>query len=152
AALIPGNAGDALRTVFDRVNSKVESHVTGREDTIVGVKAIEREVRMQFVQPAGIDVDMQVWTAKAGEVLRVPAIRELAAMSLFEKFLFQPGGLPIGDGMRSLIEEMEKDQSVVLRVKTIAHGPNALEIESTQEAVELSTDSVDAAIFHVPAD
>jgi TonB family protein len=122
---------------------------------------------------------MQLWTAKPGEVLRVPAIRELAGYSLWSYATMNPIA-----GVETLMEELpgaanafapltkEMRGAQMLRVHIdmfmpaiaaaferlpagsnplgAGFDPNAPLLQIDQEAVELSSEPVSDSFFQVP--
>ena len=146
-----GGTAAAMEAVLGNANCKVESKSTGREETIQGVRTVEREVQVLVGEPAGMKVDMRIWTPKPGEARRLPALQELSVLTLF------PHDIPGLSGcLGSLPAEMTKDRSVVLRTEftlsMIDGDPDASPIRYRQEAIEISSAPVDAAIFEIPAD
>jgi len=122
---------------------------------------------------------MQIWTAKPEEAQRVPALLEFhnytaAATSTMnpmemvkQVFSVLPG---LGDSLGSMIADMSKSGAMSMRTHTEVSMPflaamaqqgvplppgfdaSAPVIQLNQELVELSTDSVDAALFEIPPD
>ncbi len=147
------------------VKTKADSRKTGRTEVILGIQAEEREdlISMEMPMPAGAQGGMtmklvtDVWTAAPGESLRVPAIRQLTAgFNLWQKYFMNPAEM-IGramPGMASLVEEMSKDQSVILRTNMaiyMSSNPAAF-MEMKQEVVEISTAPLDDSLFRIPQD
>ncbi len=82
---IPAAARDAMASMKTSV---LATRLTGRTAMIQGVEAEEREIVISVEGPGApaavsMRMVMQLWTAKASEVLRVPAIRELTGYSLY---------------------------------------------------------------------
>ena len=186
AAAMPEMPAEAAQAAFGSMKSKSESRKTGRMDTIQGVAAEEREVTFQMemplpeganMPPMAMKMVMQVWAAKPGEALRVPAIRELSGFNLWQKYFLDPAEtfgkmVPQAGGMASLFAEMQKDQSVMLRTHMSMFMPSMAALmarmsgqpepraaappaetpfmEMNQEVVELSTAPVDEALFRIP--
>jgi hypothetical protein len=164
------------------------SRLTGRTEAIQGVQAEEHEIVIAVSGPAlpntpaapMIRMVMQVWSAAPGEVLRVPAIRELTGYSLFAYANMNPlGGMDqimkqmpgFGDVAGPIMTEMQK-VGTILRVHMdmfmpmlaammqqvpaagAAFGagfdPNAPLMQMNQEAVELSTAPVPDSVFQIP--
>jgi hypothetical protein len=84
---VPASARAAIAAMKSSVSS---TKLTGRTAVIQGVEAEEREIVVTVEDPAipnapagpSIRMVMQLWNAKAGEITRVPAIRELNGYSL----------------------------------------------------------------------
>jgi len=122
---------------------------------------------------------MQIWTAKSEESQRVPALQEFQNYTAFATSTMNPmemvkqvlGALPgLGDSLGSMIADMSKSGSTSTRVHTEVTMPFLAAmaqqgvplppgfdatmpvIQMNQELVELSTDSVDAALFEIPPD
>jgi hypothetical protein len=123
---------------------------------------------------------MHIWTAKKEEALRVPAIRELSGYQAYQRYIMNPAGMfeklaskmpGLAKVMGPLMEEISKNQSVMLRTQTelympflaglakqaAAQGqdfpaidPDAPLLEMNQEVAELSTAPVDASLFEIP--
>jgi TonB family protein len=131
----------ALHDAMSSIKTKVDSKVTGRTEVIQGVQAEEREidVSMDMPMPAGmprtgpsVKLVMQIWSAKPGEALRVPAIRELTGFNLWQKYFLNPAGtiakmagkMPaIGEMVTPIVEETLKNQSVILRIHIEMYMP-----------------------------
>ncbi len=150
------------------------TRLTGRTATIQGVEAEEREIVVTVDgppvpsassgnAPAGpsIRMVMQLWTAKAGEVTRVPAIRELTEYSLdsyatmnpianIDKMVKQFPGL--ASALEPLMKEMHSRTpmlrmhvdlfmpamvAILQRMAAVGDGPF---VQVNYELVELSTE------------
>ena len=138
---IPAAQMKAMQDAMSSIKTKVDSKVTGRTDTIQGVQAEEREIdiTMDMPTPAGtqqsgpsVRMAMQIWTAKQGEALRVPTIRELTGFNLWQRYFLNPAGtiakvagkMPgIGEMVTPMIEETLKNQSVILRIHLNMYMP-----------------------------
>ncbi len=138
---IPAAQRKALQDAMSSIKTKVDSKVTGRTEAIQGVQAEEREIdiSMDMPMPAGtqqtgpsVKLAMQIWTAKQGEALRVPTIRELTGFNLWQKYFLNPAGtiariagkMPgIGEAVTPMVEETLKNQSVILRVHVDMYMP-----------------------------
>jgi hypothetical protein len=164
--------------------------MTGQSAVILGVEAEEREVVISMEMPmpganqasAAMKLVMNIWTAKAGETLRVPAIRELAGYNAWQKYILNPAAMlekmagkmnGVMTVLSPILEETSKNQSVILRMHIAIYtpltammaqkmakpgepapavDPNAPFLEVNQEVAELSGAPVDAALFEVPKD
>jgi hypothetical protein len=123
---------------------------------------------------------IQMWTAQPDETRRVPALQEFrsytAAAStlnptdMIKQVLSMLPGM--GDNLGTMVEEMSRKGAMSMRThmelsspflavmsqqlpgQALPAGlnPNAPLVTMNQEAVELSTDSIDDALFQVPAD
>lgn len=122
------------RAAMAAMKSTAETKVTGRTSTIEGIAAEEREVTVTVEGPASagmpagpmIKMTMQFWTAKAEEMSRVPALKELAAQNIWghptmnpassiEKILKQMPGM--GDGIGKVQKDMQAARTMLLRTE-----------------------------------
>jgi|HubBroStandDraft_1064217.scaffolds.fasta_scaffold05037_2 hypothetical protein len=184
----------ALQHILESIKTNVDSKVTGKTTEIQGVQAEEREVTftMDIPMPPGmvkqtgpdmnVKIVMHIWTAKKEEALRVPAIRELTGYQAWQRYIMNPAGLfekltgkmpGLSNAIGPFLEEMSKNQSVVLRThmeiympflatlakQASAQGqsfpaidPDAPLMEMNQEVAELSSAPVDASLFEIPKD
>jgi TonB family protein len=163
------------------------ARATGRTSVIQGVEVEEREIVISVEgtyapnTPAGPRgrMVMQLWTAKPGEVLRVPAIRELAGYSVWSYATMNPiagveammEGLPgVAKAFAPLTKEMQGAQmlrahvdifmpAIAAALERLPAGssplgagfnPNAPLLQIDQEAVELSSEPVPDSFFQVP--
>ena len=127
-AEMPGQARDGMAAM----KSTAESRVTGRTETILGIEAEEREVTISMEGPAlpnmppgpMFKMGIQFWTAKAGEVLRVPALREITGYNLWANATMNPAGavekmlkqMPgMGESIGKIMKEMEAAKMTMLR-------------------------------------
>jgi len=122
--------------IFASMKSNFESRSTGRTEAIQGIQAEEREFVMTLdmalpgapATPAPfMKMVVQIWTAKAEESERVPALRELknymasasSSMNPAEMVKQILGALPgMGDKLGAMIEEMSKNGGMALRTRT----------------------------------
>ncbi len=160
------------------------ARVTGRSAVIQDVDTEEREIAISISGPAlpgmppgpMVRVVMQMWTAKSGEVLRVPAIRELTGYALWSWATMNPVAgmsdiikqLPgLATNLESMMSEMQKG-TTMLRLHTDMFMPgmvailqqmpgaaagfdaNAPFMQMDQEAVELSSAPVPDSFFQIP--
>jgi TonB family protein len=160
---------------------------TGRTSVIQGVEVEEREVVFSLEAPAApnmpagpaVRMVMQLWTAKPGEVLRVPAIRELAGYSLWSYTTMNPVAgvetlmkpwpgfaaafgplmkeLQGAHALRAHIDMfMPAITAALERLPAGSHplgagfDPNAPLIQMDEEVVELSSDPVPDSFFQIP--
>jgi len=189
---MPPQATQALDQILASMKSNVDSKLTGKTGEIQGVQAEEREVilTIDIPLPAGMTKElgpnvnmkmvMHIWTAKKEEALRVPAIRELSGYQAYQRYIMNPAGMfeklaskmpGLAKVMGPLMEEISKNQSVMLRTQTelympflaglakqaAAQGqnfpaidPDAPLLEMNQEVAELSTTPLDASLFEIP--
>jgi hypothetical protein len=164
------------------------ARVTGRTAVIQGVEAEEREIAVSVDGPAMpnmppgpmVKMVIQLWSAKPGEVLRVPAIRELTGYSLWSYTTMNPAVF-MGKAMKQipgfsdifdpLMKEM-MEGATVLRVHMdmfmpamaammqrmpagsnpsgASFDPNEPFMQMNQEVVELSTAPVPDSVFQIP--
>jgi hypothetical protein len=181
---------DAAMKFLESIKTTSESRMTGQSAVILGVEAEEREVTISMEMPlpgqgqasAAMKIVMDIWTAKSGETLRVPAIRELAGYSAWQKYILNPASMlekmagkmnGVMTVLSPILEETSKNQSVILRMHMAlftpltammaqrmakpgepapAIDPNAPFMEVNQEVAELSSDPVDATLFEIPKD
>lgn len=182
----------AFQQILESIKTSVDSKITGKTDEIQGVQAEEREVTftMEIPMPPGmakqtgpsmsVKIVMHIWTAKKEEALRVPAIRELTGYQAWQRYIMNPAGMfeklagkmpGVSHAIGPLVEEMSKNQSVMLRTHTEIYmpflatlakqasaagqsfpalDPDAPLLEMNQEVAELSTAPVDASLFEIP--
>lgn len=164
------------------------ARVTGRTAVIQGVEVEEREIAVSIEglampnMPAGPMVKMvvQLWSAKPGEVMRVPSIRELTGYSLWSYATMNPAA-SMGKAMKQipgfadifepLMKEMMKG-ATVLRVRMdmfmpamaamlqrmpaggnpsgASIDPNEPFMQMNQEVVEISSAPVPDSVFQIP--
>jgi hypothetical protein len=182
---MPAGASAAMAAMKTSVSS---TRMTGRTAVIQGVEAEERELVVTVEgppipnAPAGPSVRMvmQLWTAKASEVTRVPAMRELTGYSLYsfatmnpmaniDKMLKQFPGL--AGAIEPLMKEMHS-QTPMLRMHVDLFMPAMMAIlqqmsaggnapgaglddgaplaQVNYELVELSTAPVPDSVFQIP--
>jgi hypothetical protein len=127
-AELPAQSRDAAAAM----KSTAESRITGRTETILGIEAEEREVTISLEGPAlpnmapgpMFKMAIEFWTAKAGEVLRVPALREITGYNLWANATMNPAGavekmlkqMPgMGEGLGKIMKEMESAKATMLR-------------------------------------
>jgi hypothetical protein len=120
------------RKMLDSTKASLDSHKTGRTDTIQGVQAEESELVLSIEMPIPggdqvvpmMKMVLQIWTAKPEEALRVQAIRELTGYNLWTSYFMNPGdalgkmfsAMPaFGKGLNTMFEEMGKNKAVMLR-------------------------------------
>jgi hypothetical protein len=164
------------------------ARVTGRTAVIQGVEVEEREIVVSVEGPAMpnmppgpmVKMVVQLWSAKTGEVMRVPAIRELTGYSLWSYATMNPTAsmgkamnqFPgFSDVFEPLMKEMTKG-TTVLRVHMdmfmpamaamvqrmpagsnpsgASFDPDAPFMQMNQEVVELSTAPVPDSVFQIP--
>jgi hypothetical protein len=118
---------------------RFESRSTGRTATIRGIEAEERELVMTVDMPGAADaatpmmkLTMQVWTAKAAEAARVPAVREISGYKLWSNAMMNPAAamekmlkqLPgFGDNVAAMMKELKAGSAVLLRTHTDVYMP-----------------------------
>ena len=164
------------------------ARVTGRTAVIQGVEAEEREIVVSVEGPAMpnmppgpmVKMVMHLWSAKPGEVMRVPAIRELTGYSLWSYATMNPAA-SMGKAMKQipgfadifepLMKEMMKG-ATVLRVHMdmfmpvmaamlqrmpagsnpsgASIDPNEPFMQMNQEVAELSAAPVPDSVFQIP--
>ena len=114
------------------------ARLTGRTAVIQGVEAEERELVFSMEEPAMPNMPsgpmfkmvLQFWTAKPGEVMRVPAIRELTRYSLWSYATMNPVSslgsmmkqLPgFSDAIESMMKEKQKGLALLLCNHLVAY-------------------------------
>ena len=124
---------------------------------------------------------VRIWTAKAEEALRVPAVRQWAGYTAYSNYLMNPmttiqkifGNLPgLGQGVASMLEERSKGLVLKSHVEmympmmallaqqsarngtppAVGFDPSAAVMEMNSEIVELSTAPVEDSAFQLPDD
>jgi len=169
-------ASDEVQAMLAKTKTTVDSKNTGRTDAILGIQAVERETTATIEIPMpegmpGMQMKMVVhmWTAKPEEALRVPALRELAALNAWQQYFLDPTGsleqlgpmtsamAPLKDAMRpdGVILRTRSEMSMSMGLSGAAAGspPAATPImQMSTELAELSTDSVDEKLFRIPDD
>jgi hypothetical protein len=177
AALMPKQQmpEEAIKAM-SAMKTSAESKVTGRTDTIVGVQAEEREfvLNIELPMPAGVNrpamtmkMAMRIWTAKPDEALHSQAIRELAGFKLWTNYFMNPSRMMEKmlanmpgheDFLKKMTTELWANKGVMLRTSVAMYlpmpgaNPDSPMFEMTNEAVELSSASVDEAVFRLPGD
>jgi hypothetical protein len=164
------------------------ARVTGGTAVIQGVEAEEREIGISIEGPAMPGVPsgpmvrmvVHIWSAKPGEVARVPAIRELTGYSLWSFATMNPAAgmgkmmtqIPGFPGMsEALMKEMQKAPTVLrmhmdmfmpsmaamLRQLPAESNPlgagfdsDAPFMQMNQELVEISAETVPDSVFRIP--
>jgi TonB family protein len=182
---MPAAVRDAMASLKASVSP---ARLTGRTGVIQGVEAEEREIvysvdapGLPNVPPGPLSrVVWQVWTAKPGEVLRVPAIRESTGYALWAYATMNPAAgmdeilkqMPgLSEGYASLAKEMQKwptmlrthveifVPSVAVALERMPAGsnppgagfdPNAPVMQVDEEAIEISSESLPDSFFQVP--
>jgi TonB family protein len=182
---MPADISETMQSMFAKTKTTVETRNTGRTDTIQGIQAAERETTASIEMPLpegmpGMRMNMVVrtWTAKPEEVLRVPALRELAALNTWQQYFMDPTGAlmqfgQMGGGAMAPLKDAMRQDGVILRTRMqmfmpmpgalagqapgqgpageAEAGPKPL-FEMSTELVELSSAPVDDALFQIPAE
>jgi hypothetical protein len=182
---MPAEARAALPSMKAEISP---ARVTGRTAVIQGVEVEERQIVVSVEGPAMpnmppnpmVKMVVQLWSAKTGEVMRVPAIRELTGYSLWSYATMNPTAsmskamnqFPgFSDVFEPLMKEMTKGTSVLrvhmdmfmpamaAMVQRMPAGsnpsgasfdPGAPFMQMNQEVVELSTAPVPDSVFQIP--
>lgn len=183
AGAAPKLPAEALAAMASMKTDVSPARLTGRTAAIQGVETEEREVIISIATPALPNISsgpmirmvLQMWTAKPGEVLRVPAIRELTGYSLWSWATMNPTSgmegmmkqmLGFADFIEPLMTEMQKGTTVMRThmdmfmpamagmLKQLPGGagfdPDTPLMQMNQEAVELSTAPVPVSVFQIP--
>jgi hypothetical protein len=187
--------------ILETVKADVSCHKTGRLDTILGVQVEEEECTLSLSMPVPPNLPFppglfqpgqpvtilkfvqQRWTATESEVTRVPALGELLTYNSSRAQLMDITALVqqvltklpfIGQNLASMIEDLSKNKSPMLKthteiylpvlvqiapiLQTQAHplppgfDPNAALAETDMVATELSNAPIADSVFHVPDD
>lgn len=156
-----------------------ETKKSGATETIQGVLAEEREITCTttmkapegtqdqaaaFLTGMSMKSVMRIWSAAPSERLRVPGLWQLSGFDAWEKYFENPMG-SLGEmapeGMKPMMEALEKDQSTMLRssmemsMKMPMAGAAESEMpvfKASNEVVGLSTELLDDSLFDVPGD
>jgi hypothetical protein len=185
AGAAPKIPAEALAVMAAMKTEASPAKLTGRTAVIQGVETEEHEIVISITGPAlpnmppgpMVRMVMQMWTAKQGEVLRVPAIRELTGYALWSWATMNPtagmeGMMKQMPGFAEILEpimnETQKGTTVMrthiemfmpamaAMLKELPGGegfdPNTPLMQMNQEAVELSTAPVPGSVFQIPAD
>jgi hypothetical protein len=179
----PKMPAEALAVMASLKTDVSPARVTGRTAVIQGVESEEREIVISIAGPAVpnmppgpmVKMVMQMWTAKPGEVLRVPAIRELTGYAIWSWATMNPTAgmegmmkqMPgFADILEPLMSDMQKGTTVMrmhtemfmpamaAMLKQLPGGesfdPGTPFMQMNQEAVELSTSPVSDSVFKIP--
>ena len=182
---MPATARAAMQSIKADV---APARLTGRTAVIQGVEAEEREIVVSVGGPAMpnmpsgpmVKLVMQLWSAKPGEAVRVPAIRELTGYSLWAYANMNPTAfmsktmnqLPgFSDVFEPLLKEIQKGTTVLrmhmemfmpamaAMLARMPAGsnpsgatldPDAPFMQMNQEVAELSTEPVPDSVFQIP--
>ena len=124
---------DAVKQLMAMLKVNTDSKMTGRTATIATIEGEERQITLT-VDSAGIPgapagplmrFVISAWTSKESEAARVPAIREMSAIS--QSALAGSNGLEnlkkildmlpgVGDGVKKLLQDLHKPNSMLLRM------------------------------------
>ncbi len=169
----PAGVGPSVQDILAKMKTTTQSKVTGKTDSILGVQAAEREVdfTIEIPMPEGMPISsmsmkmvVHIWSAKPEEALRLPAVRELSALNQWQKYALNLGELfqnmPGAGSGASIVDELSKDQSVILRttMEMQMGGMPGLEniagagFQMKMEATEISAAPVDDSLFQIPKD
>jgi len=127
---------------------------TGRTDAIHGIQVEEEESTFTMEIPAGETEKLAMkmvsrrWSPTPEEFRRVQALRELAALDVWARFLTRiPGGLP-GSQSAGVVLRMETEFTMSGMPGLEAGAPA---FHQKLEVAEISTAPVDDSLFQVPA-
>jgi hypothetical protein len=180
AAMMPDTSGvPGVADMFKRIKTTCDTNNSEAAETIQGVQGVRHEVactmtitmpdNMKDIIPSmGMKMVTRVWSASPGERLRVPGLWQLSGYELWQNYFMNPMGsagkmLPEGlmDGIKPMIDAMQKDQSAVLRSSTeismnmpmpgLPAGDTPF-MTMKEEMTSLSTELLDDELFTVPAD
>jgi hypothetical protein len=175
ASMMPKEGGGMVQQMLKSMKTSCDTKKSGVPETIQGIQAEEREVtcamtmtmpdNAKAVMPSmSVNVVMRVWSAAAGERMHVPGLWQLSGFELWQNYFMNPVGA-LGDimpeGMKPMIEAMQKDQSATLRMNTeislkmpMAGMPSGDTpfMKMDEEVTSLSTELLDDSLFSVPGD
>ena len=168
------------------LNFDVQTRKTGQTSLIQGIRAEEKglvvSMNMPSLQgvPSAMRLEIQFWVAQAGEIRRVPALRELADYAERARRAFDPADmlqkifsrLPgMGDSLRSSLEALiQANGNVILKSRSAVYIPALSQLlsvsgrapdgvdptgplaEFQMDLGELSTAPIADSVFSVPAD
>jgi hypothetical protein len=161
---------EAAQEAMKHPKTTVDSHKTGRTDTILGIQAEEREVVivMEMPMPQGMPamttrMVMQIWMAKPEEALRNQAVREMTGYNIWQDRFMNPMAqmeklIPNGaETFKTVYSEMTKEKTMLLRTHLATYMGGAgqssdPQMEVSNELAEISSAAVDDALFQVPGD
>jgi hypothetical protein len=125
---------EQAKAAMAAMKTHVESKTTGRTATIQGIESEEHQIEMtvdgppmpNMPQSPTMRMVMHVWIAKTSEIMRVPAVRELAGYHLFaastmnpaasiqKAFMQMPG---FGEAMAGMAKGLQSGTQVILRMQ-----------------------------------
>ncbi len=125
---------EQAKAAMAALKTHVESKTTGRTATIQGIEAEEHQIEMTVDGMPGTNMPegpmmrmvMHIWIAKTSEIMRVPAVRELAGYHLFtastmnpaaaiqKAFMQMPG---LGGAMAEMVKGLQSSTQVILRMQ-----------------------------------
>jgi hypothetical protein len=173
-----------ITSLMASMKTNVNSRNTGQTQVVQGIQSEEHEVTISIEIPmppglppsAGMQTRlvMSLWTAQPNELVKIPELRELAAVDALRQNEMNPAAMfqtimpAMGESMAKVFKEVYKDGAVMLKshmsvytpgmdILAQATGqpafqPNAPFMELTQVVDELSTKEVDPALFEIPKD
>jgi hypothetical protein len=180
SAMMPDTSGvPGVADMLKSIKTTCDINNSDAPETIQGVKGVRHEVActMTITMPEnmkdvkssmGMKMVTRVWSASPGERLRVPGLWHLSGYELWQNYFMNPMGaadkmLPEGirDGIKPMLDAMQKDQSAVLRSSTeismnmqmpgLPAGDTPF-MTMKEEMTGLSTELLDDSLFAVPAD
>jgi hypothetical protein len=175
AASLPQMPEDAKKAL-ENTKTSVDINKTGNTETILGIRAEERDAFMRLEMPTppdhpgGINMKLviRIWTASAEETLRNQAVREFTGYHIYANAPMNPAtmlkkmsNMPLAKDFDSIVS----DNAMVLRMRMemymqlppeamakVAIDPTTPMMTMTQEAAEISSAQVDETIFQIPTD
>jgi len=176
AAIMPDTSGiPGVADMLKSMKTSCDTNNSAATETIQGVQGTEHEVactmtmtmpdNMKAVMPSmALKMVSRVWSAAPGERLRVPGLWQLSGYELWQNYFMNPVGAMgklLPEGIKPMIEAMQKDQSAVLRASTeismnmpmpgLPAGDTPF-MTMKEEMTGLSTELLDDALFAVPSD
>jgi len=146
AAMPKAATSPAARQMLANMQFAVDSRVTGKTDTILGVQVQETLLTMTMTMKAPatanpaaaaalqgplVRIEMSVWTSLPAESQRLKPLAELESFSQLQQMLFMGGAqsgmdaLPpqFREGMQSAMKAIQKAQGALLRMHMTMYMP-----------------------------
>jgi TonB family protein len=168
-----------VQKILENIKFDVQTHKTGRQDTVRGILTEERksaisvEIPVPQKGPVGFKLVVEQWLALPEEISRIPALGEFAAHGARAAAPLNPAGMiqralaqtpALAERVRSAFEALAQDKrtfSAKTRVRLYAPvlaltipGLNADEavMELSIDVAGISSAPVPDSVFEVPAD
>lgn len=175
AAMMPGAGAPGMAEMLKTMKSTCDTDKSDTGETIQGIQADEHDVTCTITiqMPESMKDSMsamsmkmliRTWTAAQSERLRVPGLWQLSGFEVWQKYFMNPTGSlgsMMPEGMKPMLEAMQKDQSATLRMSMemsmnmpmpgAPAGDQPL-VKMHMDVVGLSTELLDDSLFGVPGD